>query len=219
MKPITLLFAVSLLASSFCSAASAAPDSAQVPSAATTVEDRSPTEPGNPSSVSTAKGEWSALGGYGISHVGFGATKTQVQTVDAILRYGRFLSGEVGKGSWIQGRHELFMELPFHLAVDPKVRGMVGGYLLGSWKFTTFDTYFPYVLAGGGVLFNDLGHPMQGTRLNFSYQAGCGLQHLFRKDTALGLEYRYHHISNAGTATPNEPLNSSKILLSISLFR
>jgi hypothetical protein len=36
---------------------------------------------------------------------------------------------------------------------------------------------------------------------------------------ALNLEYRYHHVSNANTAAPNEPLNSSKILVGISIFR
>ena len=34
---------------------------------------------------------------------------------------------------------------------------MTGGYLLGSWKFTSFEKVYPYVLAGGGGLYNDLG--------------------------------------------------------------
>jgi hypothetical protein len=45
------------------------------------------------------------------------------------------------------------------------------------------------------------------------------VQYFIRKDLAISLEYRYHHISNAGAATPNEPLNSSKILLGVSVFR
>lgn len=166
----------------------------------------------------SASGELALLAGYGITHRGFGATRTQVQTADTILRYGYFLSAEHGSG-WYRGRHELFMELPVHLVVDPRLRTMTGGYLLGSWKFTSLESLAPYVFAGGGVLYNDLGLATQGTRLNFSYQGGCGLQYLIRPDTAIGIEYRYHHVSNAGTAEPNEPLNSSKILLSISLFR
>jgi hypothetical protein len=35
---------------------------------------------------------------------------------------------------------------------------------------------------------------------------------------AIDLTARYHHISNAGTAHPNVPLNSSKILIGISRF-
>jgi opacity protein-like surface antigen len=163
--------------------------------------------------------ELAFLTGYGITHRGFGDTRTQVQTWDAIARLGWFLSDEIGKGNWYQGRHELLVELPYHLALDHSGRSMTGGYLLGSWKFTKAAPVLPYIFAGGGILFVDTGLPTMGTRLDFSYQAGTGVQYLIRKDLALMAEYRYHHISNAGTATPNEPLNSSKILLGITLFR
>ena len=166
--------------------------------------------------IERADREYSLLAGYGITHRGFGATRTQVQTFDTILRYGHFLSGNLGK-SWYRGRHELLIELPVHVALD-QGRIMTGGYLLGSWKFTSLHDLLPYVFAGGGILYNDLGLPSQGTRLDFSYQGGTGIQYFLCKDTAVSAEYRYHHISNAGTATPNEPLNSSKILLGISLY-
>src|SRR5450631_219606 len=76
--------------------------------------------------TSTAKSEFGFLAGYGSSFVGFGTTQHQVQTLDAILRAGFFLSDEVGKGSWYQGRHELLLELPYHMAVNYGGRSMVG---------------------------------------------------------------------------------------------
>lgn len=169
--------------------------------------------------VTTAPGEYALLSGYGITHRGYGATRTQVETFDLILRYGHFLSGEVGTGHWYQGRHEVLLELPFHLAVDHNGRGMYGGYILGSWKFTAAEQITPYLLAGGGVLYVDLGLPTMGSRLNGSYQAGGGIQHFIRKDLAVNGEYRYHHISNLNTAEPNEPLNSSKFLIGLSFYR
>jgi hypothetical protein len=169
--------------------------------------------------IATAASEFSGLTGYGITHKYFGATRTQVQTWDAIARFGWFLSDEVGKDSWYQGRHELLLELPYHMAVDHGGRSMAGGYVLGSWKFTGLEHTAPYVFAGGGPLFVDLGLPTMGTRLCFSYQAGTGLQYFLKKNMALTAEYRYHHISNAGTADPNEPLNSSKFLFGVSFFR
>jgi len=169
--------------------------------------------------VASAKGEIALLSGYGISHRYFGATRTQVQTWDAIARYGYFLSDEVGTGSWYQGRHEILAELPYHLALDHDARSMVGGYLLGSWKFSGMKEWAPYVFAGGGILFVDTGLPTMGSRLDFSYQWGTGLQYFIRPELALMAEYRYHHISNAGTASPNEPINSSKFLIGVSLFR
>ncbi|MDD2320819.1 MAG: acyloxyacyl hydrolase [Geobacteraceae bacterium] len=178
----------------------------------------SPADAADPVDLKSAQYEYSLLTGYGITHRGFGDTRTQVQTVDMIGRFGWFLSRELGSG-WYQGRHELLMELPLHLVVDPKVSPMVGGYLLGSWKFTSLDDWAPYVFAGGGILYVDLGLPTMGSRLNFSYQGGAGVQYFIAPDTALSLEYRYHHISNAGTDSPNEPLNSSKILLGIAFYR
>ena len=171
--------------------------------------------------VATSTGGFSLLAGYGITHRGSGATRTQVQTADTILRYGHFLSDNVGAGRWFEGRHELLVELPLHVSPDHDGRVMTGGYLLGSWKFTGLDDrgVYPYVFAGGGVLFVDLGLPTMGSRLDFSYQGGTGLQYLIRKDVAIVGEYRYHHVSNAGTAEPNEPLNSSKFLVGITLFR
>ena len=172
-----------------------------------------------PVTITDAAHELALLSGYGITHRGFGATRTQVQTWDAIARLGWFLSDELGKGHWYQGRHELLVELPYHLAVDQGGRSMTGGYLLGSWKFTSLTNYLPYVFAGGGMLFVDLGLPSMGSKIDYSYQAGTGLQYLLRNDLTLLAEYRYHHVSNAGTASPNEPLNSSKILLGISWLR
>ncbi len=96
---------------------------------------------------------------------------------------------------------------------------MTGGYILGGWKFTAPKEYVPYLFAGGGILYVDTGLPTMGSRLNFSYQGGVGLQYFISKGTALNAEYRYHHVSNANTATPNEPLNSSKFLLGVSFFR
>ena len=170
----------------------------------------------NPASGSS--GEYGFLTGYGITHKYFGATRTQVQTWDAIARFGRFLSEEIGTGSWYQGRHQLLMEVPYHMAIDHNDRSMVGAYLLGSWKFTGLQDIAPYVFAGGGPLYVDIGLPTMGTKLCYSYQGGTGLHYFLDKTTAITMEYRYHHISNAGTAEPNEPLNSSKILLGVLLY-
>lgn len=169
--------------------------------------------------VTTSPGEFTLLSGYGITHRGFGATRTQVETFDLILRYGHFLSDEVGKGHWYQGRHEILLELPFALAVDHNDRSMIGGTILGSWKFTGSDRFTPYLFGGGGVLYVDLGLPTMGSRINGTYQFGGGIQHFIRKDLAFIGEYRYHHTSNLNFASPNEPLNSSKFLIGISYYR
>lgn len=169
--------------------------------------------------VTSAPSEFALLGGYGTTMVGYGETRTRVQTFDAILRYGHFLSGEAGTGHWYQGRHEVLLELPYHLAVDHQGRSMVGGTILGSWKFTGADKFTPFLYWGGGIVYVDLGLPTMGSRLNGTYQFGGGIQHFINKNLAFNGEYRFHHISNLNTSSPNEPLNSSKFLIGISYFR
>ena len=167
-----------------------------------------------------ASKEFSFQLGYGITHRGFGETRTQVQTVDFIGRFGYFLSDEMGSG-WYRGQFEHVLELPLLLVVDPKTRIMTGGNVLAKWNLTGLarDGFLPYVFAGGGLLYVDLGLRSMGSKLDFSYGGGTGIQYFLKKDVALSAEYRYHHISNASTAQPNEPLNSSKFLFGISVFR
>jgi hypothetical protein len=158
-------------------------------------------------SVSTASHEWTILTGYGTSYPGLGDTRTRVQTVNLIGRFGWFLSDEVGKGVWYQGRHELLVELPLQMVVEPKTGVMTGGYLLGSWKFTSLGQWLPYIFGGGGIVYTNLDLPTMGSSLNFSYQWGPVVQYLVWPDVAFTVDCRYHHVSNAGTAKSNEPLN------------
>jgi opacity protein-like surface antigen len=169
--------------------------------------------------IKTTKNEYALLSGYGTTYEGVGKnTRTRVQTFDVIGRYGRFLSDEVGNG-WFKGRPEFLAELPLYLAVDPKVSPMVGVSLLGSWKFTAAKDFVPYLYFGVGMLYVDLDLKCMGSEINFVYQGGAGIQYLLSKKTALNLEYRYHHISNAGLAEPNAPINSNKVFIGISFYR
>lgn len=171
-----------------------------------------------PADLINSKHHWTVLGGYGTSHKGLGATETRVETVDLVVRYGRFLTKELGE-SWYRGRHEIIAEIPLRTVVHPEPAIITGVNLLASWTFTALDEIIPYVFAGGGPVYTNLDIPGLGTEFNYNYQGGAGAYYFIKKDTALNLNYRLHHISNAGTAEPNEPLNSSRILLGITLFR
>jgi len=165
------------------------------------------------------KNRWTVLGGYGVTHRGFSTTRTLVKTVDLMISRGQFYSEEIGK-SWYRGRHEIAIEIPFHLAVSPETALMTGVNLLGYWNMTAFsETFVPYLMAGGGLLYTDLDVPELTSKFNGNYQAGAGFHYFINKDTSIDFNYRYHHISNAGTNKPNDPLNSSKILIGISFFQ
>lgn len=167
---------------------------------------------------SSAKEHWTILSGYGVAHKGLGNTETRVETVDAIFRYGRFLTEELGK-SWYRGRHEILVEIPVRTVIHPESAVMTGITFLAAWNFTAPDNIIPYIFAGGGPVYTNLDIPGLGTELNFSYQGGLGCYYFIRKDLGINFNYRLHHMSNAGTADPNEPLNSSRFLLGVTFFK
>ncbi len=168
--------------------------------------------------INTAKSHLTFLGGYGVTHPGFGDTSTRVEGVDLILQYGRFLSEEAGK-SWYRGRHEMLIEVPFSAVYHPNSAIITGINFLACWNFTASERIVPYIFAGGGLVYTNLDIPGLGSEFNGNYQGGFGLRYLIKERTAVEFNYRLHHISNADTADPNEPLNSSKILLGISFLR
>jgi len=159
---------------------------------------------------------WTVLGGYGATYVGLGKTSEHVETADLVLRYGLVLRSDVGR-SWFRGHHDLLIELPVYLVLRPVVSPMFGMNFLASYFFTTYRQGSPYVFAGGGPVYIE-SSSITNEGLNGNYQAGIGFLFKTKKGHKLNAEYRFHHISNAGTRDPNVPLNSSKFLLGITFF-
>lgn len=158
------------------------------------------------------------LGGYGATHVGVGKTREHLETLDLVFRYVRVIVSDIGS-SWYSGRHELLIEAPITLVVVPDVAPVVGLNFLASWTFTAPKQLSPYLFAGGGPLYTEADIPGLGSNLNGNYQAGTGIIYRTEKGRYINIEYRLHHISNAGTKDPNEPLNSSKLLMGITFFQ
>lgn len=165
--------------------------------------------------VELAKQEdsWAILGGYGQSIPGWGDTTQRVETVDLVPRYARTVVDDVGSG-WLQGFYSLLLEVPVHLVVSPDTSSMIGMNFLVCYTFTAMGMR-PYLFGGGGPVYNFADIPGMGADLNGNYQFGIGLEHGLTRDNSLLLEFRYHHISNAGSDEPNEPLNSAKVLVGI----
>ena len=79
----------------------------------------------NKAGFNKAKSHWTILGGYGITHPGWGDTETRIEDIDLILQYGRFLSEEKGR-SWYKTRHELLIEIPVYIVYKPESAVMTG---------------------------------------------------------------------------------------------
>ena len=162
----------------------------------------------------TSKDTWALLGGYGQSFPGWGQTTQRVQTFDLVPRYNHLTIDNLGSG-WLRGFHSTLIELPVHVVTSPDSSMMVGINLLACYTFTAFDEWQPYIFGGGGPVYSFADIPGMGAKLNGNYQFALGLSHPLNSAQALLLELRYHHISNAGTKEPNEPLNSIKFLVGV----
>ena len=147
--------------------------------------------------------------GHGLSHRLPASTKVDISGVVAKVEYGRYASS-----------HSQY------------------GYELSAWQMQgqphgltliALLRYRHHLLASGanslgfdfGMGLAQLGSKVHGmaTKGNFAEQAGLTFQHATGKTTALTLEYRYCHISNAGIKTPNVGINSSVFALGYTWFK
>ena len=165
-------------------------------------------------STDTRPNSWAFLGGYGQSYPGWGQTTQRVETIDLIPRYNHIVFDEIGS-SWYKGFHSTLFEFPVSLILNPGISSMIGINFLACYTFTVNDQLQPYIFGGGGPVYIFADIPGMGTKFNGNYQFGIGLEYFLNKQNHLLFEYRYHHISNAGTAEPNEPLNSLKLIIGI----
>jgi hypothetical protein len=163
------------------------------------------------------RSHWAVLGGYGLTHTSVGSTRAHVETADFILRYGRYLTEEMGR-SWYRVRHGILIEVPIHVVVDPDTSPMFGINVLASFTFTAPQRLRPYVFGGGGFVYTEAEIPGLGSKYNGNYQGGVGILYRIRGNYSLNAEYRFHHISNLNTEKPNDPLNSSKFLIGVTAF-
>lgn len=163
--------------------------------------------------LDTSDDYWALLAGYGQSFPGWGLTEERVHSFDLVLRYSHLTIDDIGSG-WLAGRHDTFVELPLHFVTGPDTSAMVGVNLLAAYTFTAHSIWQPYVFGGGGILYSFADIPGMGADWNGNYQFAGGLRRVLDDPMhALIVEVRYHHISNAGTKDPNEPLNSIKLLI------
>ena len=164
--------------------------------------------------IDTSKDSWAVIGGYGQSFPGWGQTTQRVETIDLVVRYNHRIFNNLGSG-WYQGFHSILLELPIHFVVSPEVSTMIGLNFLASYTFTANEKWRPYIFGGGGPVYSFADIPGMGADLNGNYQFGIGLEYDMSTEHHLLFEYRYHHISNAGSEDPNDPLNSCKLLIGV----
>jgi lipid A 3-O-deacylase len=133
-------------------------------------------------------------------------------------RWGIGLSDPMGGNSWYRGNVELLIEGTFLYCFEPK-NGIAGGITpLIRYIFLADERVIPFAQLGAGILALDFNLRRQADGFNFTPQAGLGIQYIVSERAAFTGEWRYLHISNAGIHERNAGINSSLVLLGVTLF-
>jgi lipid A 3-O-deacylase len=159
--------------------------------------------------------------GHGVALPVGGSASGELRDVQFLYfapRWSVGLSDPMGAGTWYRGNFELVLEGTFLYGFEPR-SGIAGGFTpLFRYNFLAGDRWVPFIQAGAGVLALDFDVRRQADGINFTPQAGVGLHYFLSERTALTGEWRYLHISNASIHRNNSGINSSVVLVGLTVF-
>ena len=113
--------------------------------------------------------------------------------------------------SWYRGQISLGAEMVYLEFREPIVTHGIGFTPRIKYTFVALGRLRPYAEFTGGPFWTDLGGRIreQANEFNFVLSGGVGVSWFVTPQLAFNAGYRFHHISNAGTAFPNLGLNAS----------
>jgi lipid A 3-O-deacylase len=119
-------------------------------------------------------------------------------------------------GWFVTDRVELYGEATLFVYHEPKAEvaaGLAG--LSGRYYLTDRGRWIPYVHAGAGLIWTWLEVPEIDRLYNFQLILGIGWRQNRPRGPRLVLEFRNHHISNAGSAGENLGINAAMLLTGV----
>lgn len=123
-------------------------------------------------------------------------------------------------GSFYRGVLEYKGELNLGVVVNQDDSAAVGLSPIGlRYNFTSpGGKLVPYVEGLVGGVYLDVPKYVQGTRFNFTETVGAGARYFVSEKSAIEVQARYHHISNAGMRKPNHGINAVMLLVGVSFY-
>ena len=159
-----------------------------------------------------ASGYWTRglTGGWGHSWKhgvpGYGKTTSDIQFIAFHPQLGRFVTDHLeiyGEGTLLVYTHP-----------DVEIAGGLAG-LGGRYHFWHDRAWTPYVGGVAGLIWTGLDVPELDRTFNFQLAYGLGVRVVPRRGPGWIVEFRNHHISNAGTAGENLGINAATILAGV----
>ena len=136
----------------------------------------------------------------------------------AAIRYGRTISDVYADDTYREGHWDFAAELFGGAQFSPQVRYVTGVLPMFRYNFTRWEPLVPFFDAGAGVTLTDIEGPDLSGIFQFHEQVGVGAHYLFAERTAITVQYRFMHISNAGIRLPNLGVNANIFSAGITWF-
>lgn len=132
--------------------------------------------------------------------------------------FGWVFTDLMAPGKWYRGNLELVAELFAGSQFHPNNRYFVGLTPLIRYNFATGSRWVPFVDGGAGVGATNIeGSDLTGT-FQFNVQMGAGTHYFLSDRTALTVQYRWLHFSNAHIQEPNNGTNTQMFHVGVSWF-
>jgi hypothetical protein len=148
----------------------------------------------------------------------FNGDQDEVRMLAVVPRLGVGLTDEIGRSGWYRGNLDLALEPQLLLNFEPKTGWAAGAALYLRYQFLASPRLVPFVGVGAGMLALDFDGSHQDDGFNFILQGGTGAHLPLTETTALTLDVRWHHISNAGLRSPNNGIDSLMVLVGPTWF-
>jgi hypothetical protein len=159
----------------------------------------------------------SVEGGYGEQFDLWNATITDLDFWNAGIRVGFLPWGVIGSGP-LKGAFEIGVEPFYQRFFDPEDAFFAGLGAVARYHFLPLGRFVPYIELAAAPGGTDLRVREQRTDVVFLLFGGVGASFFVSERAALYAGYRFQHISNAGTDSPNQGINSHTGVVGLSLF-
>jgi hypothetical protein len=145
----------------------------------------------------------------------------EVEFLSVAPRWGIGVSDPLAPDRWYDVNFQIFLEASYLREFEP-VKGNAGGLALvprlNFLGLLDSAPLVPYVDLGLGLMGLDFDLAGQDDGFSFNIQVGAGMRWLVTSRSALALEWRFHHISNANIRKPNLAIDSNLLSVAYSYF-
>jgi lipid A 3-O-deacylase len=153
---------------------------------------------------------------------GFGTKVFETELIHdlalASVNFGWVFTNVVAHDKWYRGNWELLAEVFGGLQFHPNDRYFFGVTPLIRYNFATGSRWVPFLDGGAGLSGTNIGGVDLTGTFQFNVQVGAGIHYFLSDRTALTVQYRWLHFSNANTDLPNHGTNTQMFLAGVSWF-